>query len=211
MTLKKCSTYSSPAVLCLALQFHSIPLQPISDSRRLQTYGVFLCIASSSLALCPTISRVLSFPNFWSLFPQLSEIIVLYLAFLSLHCDPKCASRAILWITSSVSLLLGIPVLFCLCPISEAVALYILSCFLIVYSREASTVPDNQMWPEVEVPLEDNGTRRGKWNTYGRKKAKFLPTFNPEPQRRKKVNNSVEKWQKEKFPINIWKDVQPHR
>lgn len=45
-----------------------------------QISGVFLWIAPSSLAPHPTTSSVLCLPYFWSLFPQLSKIIVLGLA-----------------------------------------------------------------------------------------------------------------------------------
>lgn len=73
-----------------------------------------------------------------NLFSQLCKITVLCLSFPSLHSDLICASKPILWITSFVSVLLGITFLCCLCLISEIVILYSLSCFLIVYSKKSS-------------------------------------------------------------------------
>ena len=87
------------SVLCL---FHKVSPYPFAavfqiQGNPVQIFGVFLWIDSSSLAPCPTVSSVPNLPNFWSLFSQLSKIIVLCLSFPSLQCDPSCASRAILF------------------------------------------------------------------------------------------------------------------
>jgi len=87
------------------MKFYSIHLQPVSVSRGLHADFWSLPLNSSlSSARHPIISSALDLPHFWSLFPQLSKIIVLCLAFTSLRCDPKCLSSAILRINRFPSL-----------------------------------------------------------------------------------------------------------
>ena len=87
------------------MKFYSIHLQPVSVSRGLHADFWSLPLNSSlSSARHPIISSALDLPHFWSLFSQLSKIIVLCLAFTSLRCDPKCLSSAILRINRFPSL-----------------------------------------------------------------------------------------------------------